>query len=382
MLATLYTLVIILSLAYVWIMWRYISNWEKLAVWETPKGYIPSTKISVVVPVRNESDNIQPCLNSILFQNYPENLFEVIIVDDHSTDDTLSILKSVKDQRLKVLSLADFIDDTKESAFKKKAIEIAVDHAQGELIVTTDGDCIAPKRWLQRMAHLYESKAPKFIAAPVNFYQEESLLEYFQSIDFTGMMGITGAGIQGRFMNMCNGANLAYSKKAFYEVGGFSGINHLASGDDMLLMQKIAKKYPGEIAYLKNEKATIQTKAQETWKDFFNQRIRWASKSSDYKEWQVTAMLGVVWLFCISIFMTLISIVFLGIHGLWMLLIQLAIKTIIDYALLSRTTRFFKREDLMKHFLLSQFLHIFYIVWVGTLSIFVKKYVWKGRKVR
>lgn len=364
-----------------WIMWLYISNWEALEVWETPKDYLPKTKISVIIPVRNESENIQNCIQSILSQKYPAHLFEVIVIDDHSVDDTYSILKSNDDPRLKVLRLADFIDDKNEKSFKKKAIQIAIDQADGNLIATTDGDCIAPGRWLQRMAHLFESKNVKFIAAPVNFYKENSLLEYFQSIDFTGMMGITGAGIQGGFMNMCNGANLAYSKKAFYEVDGFTGINHLASGDDMLLMQKIAKKFPGEIAYLKNKEATIQTKAQETWEGFFNQRIRWASKSSDYKEWKVTAMLGAVWLFCIALFMTFISIAFFGLAGLLMLLYPLLVKVLMDYFLLSKTTRFFDRQDLMKYFLPAQFMHIFYIVSVGTLSIFIKKYKWKGRSV-
>jgi len=326
-----YTLSILLSLAYIGIMCRYIYHWQKLKIWETPVTYQPSTKISVIIPVRNEADNIKACLASVLHQDYPSELFELIIIDDHSTDETPDLLAAEQDQRLKVLKLADYIDATQANSFKKKAIEIAVDMAKGDLIATTDGDCIVPERWLQRLAHLYETKGLKFIAAPVNFYQEQNTLEYFQSIDFTGMMGVTGAGIQGQFMNMCNGANLAYDKSAFYEVKGFTGIDHLASGDDMLLMQKIARRFPGQLAYLKNKAATIQTKAQNNWTAFFNQRIRWASKSSDYKEWQ---------------------------------------------------TRFFDRQDLMKHFLSAQILHTFYIISVGTLSLFIKNYQWKGRAVR
>lgn len=373
--------VVLITLAYILIIWRYLYYWHRLKIWNTPVDYAPQTFISVIVPVRNEATNISACVHSILNQFYPSKQFELIVVDDHSTDATPKILAAISDPRLQVLSLAEFIEkDT--TAFKKKALSIAIERAQGDLIVTTDGDCIAPNRWLQRIAHLYETEEVRFIAAPVNFYREKNLLERFQSLDFTGMMGITGAGIEGRFMNMCNGANLAYDKAAFYEVKGFEGIDHLASGDDMLLMQKIAQRYPGSIAYLKNAQATILTPAQASLQDFFEQRIRWASKSSDYKEWQVTFMLGLVWLFCMSMLFSLGFIFLWGIIALYWFLIQLLAKSIMDYLLLRRTTSFFNRPDLMRSFIPSQLMHIIYIIVIGTLSIFIKKYNWKGRLSR
>lgn len=363
-------------------MWRYIHYWQKLEVWETPLDFIPSTKVTIIIPVRNEAENIEDCLASVLRQNYPADLMQVIVVDDHSTDITLQLLNQIVDQRLQVLKLADFVTAGMENAFKKMAIQIAVEQATGDLIVTTDGDCIVPARWLQRMVHFYESKDLKFIAAPVNFYKENSYFTYFQSLDFTGMMGITAAGIKGNFMNMCNGANLAYDKKAFYAVKGFEGINQIASGDDMLLMQKIAQRFPGKIGFLKHPEATVQTKAQETMADFFNQRLRWASKSADYKEWKIILMLGLVWLLCISIFFSLFSILFIGMAGFILFLFQLIIKAIADYFLLRSTTRFFNRSELMKYFFPAQIMHIFYIATIGTLSIFIKKYNWKGRRTR
>lgn len=377
-----HTLIVLLILAYILIMVNYIYHWRALKIWDTSSDFIPSTKITVIIPVRNEAENILACLNSILKQNYPSHLLEAIVVDDHSTDETLQILRSLKDPCLRILELSNFIDASKTRAFKKQAIQIAIDQSEGDLILTTDGDCIVPANWLQRMVHFYESNKLKFVAAPVNFYEEKNLLENFQSLDFTGMMGVTGAGIEGRFMNMCNGANLAYDKKVFYEVGGFTGINHLASGDDMLLMQKIARKYPDKIGYLKNVEATVKTKAQDSWNAFFNQRLRWASKSSDYKEWKVTAMLGLVWAFCWSIVISFFGILFFGKWMLWLFLIQFGIKTILDFIFLGEMTRFFNRSDLMKYFFQSQVLHILYIVIVGTASIFIKKYNWKGRKTQ
>lgn len=369
-------------MAYYFVMYRYLYYWNKLSIWETPQSYVPSSSVSVIIPVRNEALNIEACVRSILSQNFPSNLLELIVVDDYSRDNTLGILQSIDDDRLKVLCLADASEGEIQVAYKKKALEYGIQEARGELILTTDGDCIVPDRWLQRMVHLYEAKDAKFIAAPVNFHEERNLLEYFQSLDFTGMMGITGAGISGRFMNMCNGANLGFNKAIFYKVGGYEGIDHLASGDDMLLMQKIARKYPEDIHYLKNAAATVLTPAQPTLRSFFHQRIRWASKSSDYKEWQVTAMLGVVWLYCWSIFFALGSFFILGSVALGLTLILLAAKSVIDYMLLRNTTKFFKRQELMQYFIPAQVMHILYIVIVGTLALFIKEYSWKGRVVR
>lgn len=360
-------------------MLRYLYHWRQLPFWQPPSRFIPSTFISVVIPVRNEASSIEDCVASVLAQKYPAELFELIVVNDHSTDETPELLAKIKDPRLKVLHLADFVDARQTSSFKKMAIQTAIEKAKGTLIATTDGDCIVPKQWLLQIASLYEKKQVKFIAAPVNFFWEKSLLEHFQSLDFVGMMGITGAGIQGRFMHMCNGANLAYDKAAFFEVDGFKGIDHLASGDDMLLMQKIARQFPGSIAYLKNKNATVYTLAQATLNGFVQQRIRWASKSSDYKEWQVTLMLGIVWLFCVNIFASGVAIFFLGKSGLYLLLGQVVFKIIFDFLLLNEMTGFFERRALMRYFVPAQLMHIAYISVVGTLSIFIKKYKWKGR---
>ena len=110
-------------------------------------------------------------------------------------------------------------------------------------------------------------------------------------------MGVTGAGIYGRFMNMCNGANLAYEKRAFYAVEGFNGIDKIASGDDMLLLQKMAKHFPNQVGFLKNKNATVLTNAKPDLKSFYQQRIRWASKSGNYQELQILFILALVFFF-------------------------------------------------------------------------------------
>jgi cellulose synthase/poly-beta-1,6-N-acetylglucosamine synthase-like glycosyltransferase len=180
---------------------------------------------------------------------------------------------------------------------------------------------------------------------------------------------------------MCNGANLAYEKSAFYEVDGFEGINQIASGDDMLLMQKIAERHPDKIGFLKNKNATVYTRAKPNLKSFLSQRIRWASKSTHYKEWRVTFILGMVFLFCSNILLSLILIPVLGLFALKIFIGQLLTKLITDYFFLGKMARFFDRKDLMRSYFFSQILHILYIVVVGILGNLIKKYEWKGRQV-
>ncbi len=370
---------VFLTVFYCYIIRRYIKEWDALPSWEIPSHFSPSTTISVLIPARNEAENIGACLHSIQQQNYPKDLFEVIVIDDHSEDDTASIIRSFKFAKL--IQLADHLESKAINSYKKKAIEIAIQQSSGDLIVCTDADCIAPENWLSYFASLYESKQAKFIAAPVNFHQEQNLIERFQSLDFVGMMCVTGAGIQGKFMNTCNGANLAYDKKAFYEVNGFEGINNIASGDDILLMHKMSRAFPDRIAFLKNQNATILTKAKPTLKSFFNQRLRWATKNAGYKEWEIIFILAMVLFLCISIVFSLLSVSFFGRIMLFTFGFQLFFKTLADYSFLSKMSMYFHKGELMKSFIPAQFLHILYIVVIGVAGNFVKRYEWKGREV-
>lgn len=377
---------ILLSAFYVFIQTRYTKGWKALPEWKMPKNYIPKTRISILIPARNEAENIRTCIESIYHQNYPKSLFEIIILDDFSEDETINIvldlIKKAGFNNLKLIQLANHINENETQSFKKKAIELGIQHATGELIVTTDADCLAQPNWLALIASLYEIKQPKFIAAPVNFHREKNDFERFQSLDFIGMMGITGGGIQTQIMRMCNGANLAYPKTVFYEVNGFQGIDEKASGDDMMLLHKIAKQYPKEIYYLKNSTATIFTTAKSTIKGFINQRVRWSTKSSGYDEKQVTYILAAVWLFCLSIPLNIILAIFFGWQLLVIALIQFLLKIMVDYRLLKTTSTFFNRSDLMQTFLKSSFYHLCYIIMVGVLGGILKEYEWKGRKVK
>lgn len=370
-----------MAMVYYLLLRFYTRHWNSLPQWDIPDDYIPAAKVSVIIAARNESANIEACLQSVFRQHYPKELFEVIVVDDYSEDDTASKVAHFGASNLHLVRLADCDPDPGVRAFKKKAIETGIARAKGDLIVVTDADCTVQPDWLMLIASLYECRAAILIAAPVGFYQETNVICRFQSLDLLGMMAITGAGIHTQTMRMCNGANLAYAKKAFVEAGGFKGLDGIASGDDMLLAQKLAVQHADKIYYLKNTAATVFTEARPDWKSFFNQRLRWASKSAHYIEWRVTAALGIVYIFCINLIFSLI-LSFWHPVLIFVFLIPLASKAIADYYFLKNISTWFDRSDLMRQFLPSFFLHCWYIVSVGTAAMVVKKYEWKGRKVR
>jgi len=373
-----------LLILFYWITWISISDF-RLPV----SGLQPSTKITVIIPARNEEINIAACLDSLCKQSYPINLFEVMVVDDHSTDDTAAIIKSYAGKNVNLISLKDFVSDELNS-YKKKAIEIAIAQSTGELIITTDADCIVPQNWIQTIAAFYEQYQPQFIAAPVLINGNKRFIEIFQSLDFITLQGITGASVYKKIHSMCNGANLAYTKKAFETVNGFAGIDNIASGDDMLLMHKIYRQWPDKVMFLKTKEAIVQTAPVHSIKEFFNQRIRWASKADKYDDKRIFAVLLLVYLVNVLLVLLPFAGLFhpeklfiihysLSITELWLLL--LVVKTIVELIFLYPVATFFGKQKLLWLFPLMQPFHIIYTVIAGWLGKF-GSYKWKGRNVK
>jgi glycosyltransferase involved in cell wall biosynthesis len=371
---------IALSIGYFFLIRFFLKAWRALPVWQSPDGFIPKAGISVIIPARNEAGSLAACLRSVLSQRYPAGLYEIIVVDDHSTDMTPEIAQSFEAEGIRLLKLADHIHPDQAYSFKKKAIETGIAHARGELIVTTDADCEVPPGWLRLIASVYETCQAAFIAAPVNFHKEKNLLQRFQSLDFLGMMLLTGAGYQSGWMRMANGANLAFPRKIFLEVGGYKGADRQASGDDMFLAHKISLCYPERMFFLKNVDAAIRTEAPGDLRSFFNQRLRWATKNKGLGNRSMVAILALVFLLCWGIILNLLLTPAWG----WpagVFLVQLSIKIFADYMLLREATHFFNRRDLLKSFWPSQGLHILYIAVIGLLANLIRRYEWKGRRV-
>ena len=350
-------------------------------------GNQPSTVISVIIPARNEEANIKACLQSVITQSYPNDLFEVIVVDDFSTDKTAEIIRSFDGKNVSLLSLKDFTKQEELNSYKKKAIEIAISKAKGELIVTTDADCIVQKKWLKTIASFYEKHHPVFIAAPVTYFSSPAgeglgvrFLKIFQSLDFMTLQGITGASVYKKFHSMCNGANLAYEKKVFLEVDGFAGIDNIASGDDMLLMHKIFNHYPDKVSFLKSVDAIVQTKPADSLKEFLNQRIRWASKADKYTDNKITGVLLLVYLFIVWFLLLGVLSFFYPYLFFWFIGVLCA-KTIVELFFLIPVAQFFKKGKLLLWFPVAQPFHILYTIIAGWLGKF-GSYQWKQRKVK
>jgi len=342
------------------------------------------TKISVLVPARNEEANIAACIDSLSRQSYPRHLYEVIVIDDHSTDRTPEIVSELHypDLSIQCIRLAETTQDQPVLAHKKRAIETGIGRASGELIVTTDADCLFHPDWLTTIAAFYEEKNAKFIAAPVRIGgpgDSRSLLSIFQTLDFITLQGITGAAVSRKFHSMCNGANLAYSRTAFYEVEGFKDIDSLPSGDDMLLMHKIYRKYPDTVFFLKSRQAIVTTQPETTWRGFFNQRIRWASKADRYDDKRIFWVLLLVYIVN-ALFAVLPVAAFWNSWWLWLLLVGLVVKTMLEYPFVRTVSTFFGQRSLMVYFPILQPLHILYTIVIGWLGKF-GSYRWKDRKI-
>ena len=368
---------IVLTLFYAVIMAIYLHSWKNTKAFSSSIEF-PLPSVSIVIPVRNEELHIEQLIKDILAQDYPAHLIEIIIVDDHSEDKTPEIVRRFQNDNIHLISLDQYLKDQGVStAYKKKAIEAGVQSAKGQLIMTTDGDCHVSKQWINSMVNIWHSSGAKLLTGAVVMTETDTFFKKFQSLDFLGMMGITAAMLNLKIYNMANGANLLYEKSAFESVNGFSGIDHLASGDDMLLMYKIAQKYDGAVAYAKHPDAVVYTKTMSTLKDFLQQRFRWTAKSKDYQDQRMTWILGTVFLFVFSLVVNFIA-AFFGKTFLYLFLAQIIIKIISDYRLLKCTAQYYGRGDLMKSFFSSQILHIVYIVFVGSLGNLLK-FEWKGR---
>jgi len=376
-----YSLCGLLFIGYFFLITYYKIGWVSIQEKNYAENH-QNTFVSIIVPARNEEDNISNLIHSIQNQTYPKSCFELIIIDDCSTDQTAEIVKKYSDSNIKLIALSDYLDEKNINAYKKKAIEIGIKASMGTLIITTDADCTMGENWLQEIVNCFETNQPKMMVMPVQINYKNRFIEIFQSLDFMCLQGITGASVQKKFHGMCNGANLAYTKSVFNEVGGFSGIDHIASGDDLLLMHKIAKAYTNEIIYLKSAGVIVKTIPTTTIKAFLNQRIRWASKAEKYEDKRMLPVLILVYLFNLSMFILMVLLLFKQDKTtITLFLFLIFLKTEIELLFLYPVAKFFGERKLLWLFPIFQPFHIVYTVVAGFLGKF-GTYNWKGRTVK
>ena len=332
--------------------------------------FIPKTSFSIVVPFRNEKENLPNLLHSISLLNYPKELVEVILVDDDSDDEFRIQNLEFRIQMIKNVR--------KSNSPKKDAIETAIQIAKHDWIITTDADCLVQKDWLTIYDQYIQENEVEMVASGVCYIPKNGFLSAFQNLDFLSLQGATigSFGINQPFM--CNGANFAYSKSFFKELNGFQGNETIASGDDVFLLQKAVSVAPKKVGFLLAKESIVATNPVATWSDLFQQRVRWASKSTGYSSVYGKLLALVVFggnlAWIVSFLLWLVGLLDQNIFMLFV-----ALKFLIDFILIYKTANFF--ESKLQYVLASSLLYPFFSVSVAVYSLF-GKYSWKGRNFR
>ncbi len=366
-----------LTLLYVCIVAYLCKGWRQIPAYGAGGQKSVRTKVSVLIAARNEEKNIGRTLEAIVAQNYPPELFECIVVDDHSTDRTAEIIASFHNNGVQLIRLQE---DEKLNSYKKKAITVAIHQSTGDLIVATDADCYMGPMWLRTIVSYYELNQYKLISSPVVYFEEKSWFERLQTLEFLYLIGLGAAGIGLGRPSTCNGANLAYRKDVFMELKGFQGIDDLASGDDELFLHKVAERYPEGVGFCKSHEAIVYTEAKLTLSAFVRQRRRWASKSTRYKNKAIVALGVLIWFFNLTVLCTGVLSLF-SLDFLPVFLMVIGVKLLIELLFLRPLTKFAGRKELLWKLPILTLLHPLYMVYIGIAGN-AGKYQWKGRSVR
>lgn len=341
-----------------------------------PKEYHNAgTRFSIIIPFRNEEKNLPKLLDSLKKIRYPAQLFEVIFTDDHSSDHSVSIIESAREE---LKFQVQILKGSHEGNGKKFALAHGISQATGDYILTTDADCILPENILTAHNHLISEHSCKMISGPVVYTQSENdgFLGMFQLVENAGLVVLGAWGISRAKPFMANGANLCFEKNAFFAVHGYEGNYHIPGGDDEFLMDKFNAAYPGRIYFLYDSTAMVHTPVQSTLAGFLNQRIRWASKGKSKKDKTVFAVQIFMFLMFTSLLVSAVKAIFM-IHPLQNLSL-IGIKIIADMAFYNHIAPFFKLRVSMLQVAASSCLQILFTPWIA-LSSLSGKFIWKDR---
>jgi cellulose synthase/poly-beta-1,6-N-acetylglucosamine synthase-like glycosyltransferase len=335
--------------------------------------------VSVIIVARNEEENIIECLQSIENQNYPPDYFEILLFDDFSSDATFDRIHPIHFPHLKIFRLGDFIPENQFVSGKKMALEIGVEQARGTYILVTDADSACPPDWIRTHVCALEKRKLNFITGPVYCKTRDSFIGQYQALDLAALIIITGGGFDNGMVRSANGANMGFRKTAFNSVGGYKGYRHLASGDDIFLLQKMESAYSGTTGYNKNKSCMVETRPQPDFRAFIRQRTRWASKAKLISHMETKLVLGYMMTYYLGI---AFSFILAWINPAWIgvLIILLVAKMVADLSLVRAGLQFTGQEIQGRVFILAELFQVFYSLIVGTSLLFRKSYTWKDRR--
>ena len=350
----------------------FYRGWEKLPEFNGSGTRRVSLKLSVIVPFRDEKAFILSLIEDLEKQDLEKNLFEVVLVDDHSADGSYELAQDI------VQSLPNFKLIRNLGEGKKEAVLCGIENSIGELIITTDADCRRDYGWLSVMHEFYVQESPGMIIGPVLPATCDGFFQKLQALEFLSLIGSTAGAAGIKRPVMCNGANLVYKRKVFQDLNDPLALSQ-TSGDDIFLLLALKKISREKIYFIKSTNAAVYTSMSETLSDFWLQRIRWVSKAKTYRDKDVLFTAFLVWLINF-VFLALIPVSIISPNYLYLFVFLILLKWIPDFILLKSVTKYYSRKDLMIWFFPLSVVYPVYVVLTGLLGLFGKSYQWKDRK--
>ncbi len=368
-------LILLLSFHYSWFLSCIKKGIIRLKERKNNNDSFP--RVSIIIPYKNESENILNCAASLGKVKYPEDLLEIIFVNDSSEDDSAEKLQMFNMSGN--VRLLDYHSDEKFRATKKDAVEYGVSKANGEIIVLTDADCEHRENWLTSIISRFDSSVA-MVAGPVAYNSGENVFEELQQLEFAGLI-LAGAGLIGIGKPAtCSAANLAFRKESFNKVDGYKGNKEFSSGDDEFLMHKFDEA-DFKIDYAFDTEAVVFTKPNKSVDDFKEQRTRWASKGLFYKDKMLVLKLALIFLFYLGIPLQIVF-GFLGYSWLFAsLLVTLMLKVIFEYRVMTEGKGILFEKRTMRLMYLAELFQIPYIILAPILGA-MGNFTWKGKKVK
>jgi len=313
----------------------------------------PRTFISVIIACRNGQNELPSLLECLAMQDYPKDLHEVIFVDDGSSDRTYDILsENIIPGRIKALK--------NDGKGKKAAIMKGIKESAGSLIITTDADCTMGRSWIRTIAAYFEENNPDMIICPIQLDCKDGFFARFQELEYLSLQGITAGTAMGGNGILCNGGNLAFTRKAY--------LNHsrslhfeLGTGDDIFLLHSLKSDPGSKIIWLESRDAVVTTSSSSDLHSFLKQRNRWISKWKAYND-RFTIATGILTFTAVLMQLYACFPVFNDILYIWPLLTILTLKSIPDFLILHNTTLRYGKTRLMSWFLPVQLIYPFYVM--------------------
>lgn len=337
--------------------------------------------VSVIIAARNEEKHISKTLDCMVSQTYPIGLYEVILVDDESEDTTATIAKEYQ-QKYPFIKTFTIKEIPKNFSPKKFALQEGIKLSKGEIILTTDADCLVPKTWIEKIVHHFTPEVG-MVAGPSVLRIEascHSMSAGVQALDFLALLSATAGSIRMGIPLAATGQNLSYRRSAFDEMGGFSKIIYHISGDDVLLLQLIKKYTRWKIRFAEPGETTVSTLPLSTFTNFFKQRIRWASNSNIQRLLDPLFFVYLVSVFFLcSGLIVLIPLFLIITPGNNIPFLCLAVKLCIDLMVISHGVSFFHIPITYFLYFIPWFLiHPFLLV-ISGIGGLTGKITWKGR---